>query len=73
MNKRVDTTAQTTHPQSYLTFQDILETVSHEPGQGRLLDQIEKILRVQQPTMYSESLKRSYRCVMGQKRSFVGK
>lgn len=48
MNKHIDTTAQTNHSQSYLSFQDILETVSHEPGQGRLLDQIEKILRVQQ-------------------------
>ena len=48
MNKHIDTTAQTNHSQAYLSFQDILETVSHEPGQGRLLDQIEKILRVQQ-------------------------
>jgi hypothetical protein len=31
-----------------LTFQDILETVSHEPGQGRLLEQLEKIVRAQQ-------------------------
>ena len=48
MNKHIDTTAQINDPRSYLSFQDILETVSHEPGQGRLLDQIEKILRVQQ-------------------------
>jgi hypothetical protein len=48
MNKHIDSTAQAHHSQSYLSFQDILETVSHEPGQGRLLDQIEKILRVQQ-------------------------
>jgi hypothetical protein len=48
MNTHLDTTSQTNHPRSYLSFQDILETVSHEPGQGRLLDQIEKILRVQQ-------------------------
>ena len=48
MNTHSDSTAQTNHPRSYLTFQDILETVSHEPGQGRLLDQIEKIVRVQQ-------------------------
>jgi hypothetical protein len=48
MNKHIDTTAQINDPRSYLSFQDILETVSHKPGQGRLLDQIEKILRVQQ-------------------------
>ena len=48
MNTHLDSTAQTNHPRSHLTFQDILETVSHEPGQGRLLDQIEKIVRVQQ-------------------------
>ena len=48
MNIQSDSTAQTNHPRSCLTFQDILETVSHEPGQGRLLDQIEKIVRVQQ-------------------------
>ena len=48
MNKHIDTTAQINDPRSYLSFQDILETVSHEPGQGRLLDQIEKIVRVQQ-------------------------
>ena len=48
MNAHSDSTAQTNHPRSCLTFQDILETVSHEPGQGRLLDQIEKIVRVQQ-------------------------
>ena len=48
MNKHIDTTTQINDPRSYLSFQDILETVSHEPGQGRLLDQIEKILRVQQ-------------------------
>ena len=48
MNTQSDSTAQTNHPRSCLTFQDILETVSHEPGQGRLLDQIEKIVRVQQ-------------------------
>ena len=48
MNAHSDSTAQTDHPRSYLTFQDILETVSHEPGQGRLVEQIEKIVRVQQ-------------------------
>ena len=48
MNTHLDSTAQTNHPRSHLTFQDILETVRHEPGQGRLLDQIEKIVRVQQ-------------------------
>ena len=48
MNAHSDSTAQIDHPRSYLSFQDILETVSHEPGQGRLLDQIEKIVRVQQ-------------------------
>ena len=48
MNIQSDSTPQTNHPRSCLTFQDILETVSHEPGQGRLLDQIEKIVRVQQ-------------------------
>jgi hypothetical protein len=47
MNAHSDSTAQT-DPRSYLTFQDILETVSHEPGQGRLVEQIEKIVRVQQ-------------------------
>ena len=48
MNTHLESTAQTNHPRSHLTFQDILETVRHEPGQGRLLDQIEKIVRVQQ-------------------------
>lgn len=48
MNEHSDSTAPTDDPRSFLSFQDILETVSHEPGQGRLLDQIEKILRVQQ-------------------------
>jgi len=48
MNSHLESTTQTNHPRSHLTFQDILETVRHEPGQGRLLDQIEKIVRVQQ-------------------------
>ena len=48
MNAHSDSTAQADHSLSYLTFQDILETVSHEPGQGRLLEQIEKIVRIQQ-------------------------
>src|SRR5687768_5233493 len=48
MNTHSDSTAQTDPPRSYLTFQDILETVSHEPGQGHLLEQIEKIVRIQQ-------------------------
>ena len=48
MNAQPDSTVQTDDPQSYVTFQDILEMVSHEPGQGRLLEQIEKIVRVQQ-------------------------
>ena len=48
MNTHSDSTAQTDPSRSYLTFQDILETVSHEPGQGHLLEQIEKIVRIQQ-------------------------
>jgi hypothetical protein len=31
-----------------LTFRDNLETMSHEPSQGRLIEQIEKIVRAQQ-------------------------
>ncbi len=31
-----------------MTFLDVLETVTKEPGQGRLLEQIEKIVRAQQ-------------------------
>lgn len=48
MNTHSDSAAQTDPSRSYLTFQDILETVSHEPGQGHLLEQIEKIVRAQQ-------------------------
>jgi hypothetical protein len=48
MDADSDSTAEKDYPLSYLTFQDILETVSHEPGQGRLLEQIEKVVRAQQ-------------------------
>ena len=48
MNAYSDSTAKTDHSRPYLTFQDILEMVSHEPGQGHLLEQIEKIVRIQQ-------------------------
>jgi hypothetical protein len=44
----VSTAEQTSGPRSLMTFLDVLETVTKEPGQGRLLEQIEKIVRAQQ-------------------------
>jgi hypothetical protein len=42
------TAEQTSGPRSLMTFLDVLETVTKGPGQGRLLEQIEKIVRAQQ-------------------------